>query len=186
VVNAEPSAELGACYNERAMETLVHTRRKHACRVAASAGVLAVMLAGTALAQNTTRTVVTFKLNLEKSTFSPGPPPRSMTATFETFGTTTRVVSDQVQADGSLQHWEFIGYYDGKDSVVTGNNPDADVMVRTRISPGTVKTVWKKGGKVTTTHVSVLSSDRRTRTITSSGTNAAGHAVNNVMVLERQ
>jgi len=57
---------------------------------------------------------------------------------------------------------------------------------RTRINATTIQTVNKKGGKVTTTNTSVISSDGKTRTITTKGTNGQGQTVNNVQVFEKQ
>jgi len=74
----------------------------------------------------------------------------------------------------------------GKDSPVTGNNPDADMVARTRVNANTVETVSKKVGKVMTTQTSAVSADGKTRTVTTKGVNAAGKAVNNVAVYERQ
>ena len=89
-------------------------------------------------------------------------------------------------ADGTMRHWEITAAYDGKDSKVIGNNPDADTIARTRIDANTVQTVSKKGGKVTTTQASVVSADGKTRTVTTKGVNAAGQPVNNVAVYEKQ
>ena len=85
-----------------------------------------------------------------------------------------------------VRHWEFTANYDGKDVPVTGNNPDADMLARTRVNASTVKTVSKKGGKVTTTQTSAVSSDGKTRTVTTTGTNGAGQTVNNVAVYDKQ
>ena len=83
-------------------------------------------------------------------------------------------------------HWEYTANYDGKDSRVTGNNPDADMIARTRVNATTVKSVNKKGGKLTTTNTSVVSSDGKTRTVTTTGMSAAGQTVNNVAVYDKQ
>ena len=116
----------------------------------------------------------------------PGPAPKSATTTIEAAGAGAKVVVDQVMADGTKRHWEFTANYDGKDSPVTGNNPDADMVARTRINATTVQTIAKKGGKVTTTQTSAVSSDGKTRTVTTKGVNASGQQVNNVAVYEKQ
>ena len=97
-----------------------------------------------------------------------------------------KFIVDQTLADGSTRHWEFTANYDGKDSPVTGNNPDADTVARTRINATTVQTIAKKDGKVTTTQTSAVSSDGKTRTVTTKGVNASGQQVNNVAVYEKQ
>ena len=149
------------------------------------ASAFVVGLGGTALAQ--TSEVGTWKLNVAKSKYSPGPAPKSATTKIEEAGAGVRITVDQVQADGSVTHWEYTAnYQDRKDNRVTGNNPDADMIARTRTNASTVRSTNKKAGKVTTTNISVVSSDGKTRTVTTTGTNARGQTVNNVTVYDRQ
>ena len=146
---------------------------------------LSSLLIGPALAQSDPQVGV-WKLNVAKSTYSPGPAPKSATTRIEAAGSGAKVIVDQTLADGATRHWEFTANYDGKDSPVTGNNPDADTVARTRINATTVQTISKKGGKVMTTQTSVVSSDGKTRTVTTKGVNASGQKVNNVAVYEKQ
>ena len=146
---------------------------------------LMALLTGPTLAQSDPQVGV-WKLNVAKSKYSPGPAPKSGTTRIEAAGTGVTVTVDQEIADGSKRHWTFTANYDGKDSPVTGSNPDADTVARTRIDPTTVQTVSKKGGKVTTTQTSAVSSDGKTRTVTTKGVNAKGEQVSNVAVYERQ
>jgi bisphosphoglycerate-independent phosphoglycerate mutase (AlkP superfamily) len=87
---------------------------------------------------------------------------------------------------GTKRPWEYTANYDGKDNRITGNNPDADMVARTRVNATTIQSVNKKDGKVTTTNTSVISSDGKTRTIATKGTNGQGQTVNNVGVYEKQ
>ncbi len=146
---------------------------------------LSAFLVGAAFAQSDPQVGV-WKLNLAKSKYSPGPAPKSATTRIEASGAGTKVIVDQPQADGTMRHWEFTANYDGKDSPVTGNNPDADMVARTRTDANTVQTISKKGGKITTTQTSVVSSDGKTRTVTTKGVNASGQQVNNVTVFDKQ
>ncbi len=159
---------------------------KRACLSAAFSGVLAAVLAGTVLAQAADPQVGNWKLNLAKSKYTPPLAPKSGTVKIEAIAGGSRVVVDQAQADGSTRHYEYSPKYDGKDGPVTGNNPDADMVSRTRVDANTVQTTLKKGGKVTLTQRSVVSSDGKTRTVTVTGTNAAGQTVNNVVVYDKQ
>jgi hypothetical protein len=127
-----------------------------------------------------------WKLNVAKSKYSPGPAPTTGTTTIEAAGAGTKVSVDQVFADGTKRQYTFTSDYDGKDAKVTGTNPDSDTVTRTRVNASTVRTVSKKGGKVTTTQDSVVSSDGKTRTVTTKGVNGKGQTVNNVAVYERQ
>jgi len=130
--------------------------------------------------------VGTWKLNAAKSKYDPGPAPTSGTTTITAKGGATTIVVDQTMPDGAKRHWETTTQGDGKDAPVTGNNPDADALARTRVNATTVKTVYKKGGKETTTQTSVVSADGKTRTVTTTGTNAKGQKVHNVAVYEKQ
>ena len=146
---------------------------------------LSVLVVCSASAQ-TDPQVGVWKLNVAKSTYSPGPMPKSATTTIEAAGAGVKVTVEQVMPDGSTRRWGFTGGYDGKDIPLTGNNPDADTTVRTRINATTVQMVLKKSGKVTITQTSTVSSDGKTRTVTSKGVNAAGQPVSNVALYERQ
>ena len=127
----------------------MQTGMTRVCLSAAFAGVLAAVLACTVLAQADPQ-VGTWKLNLAKSKFSPGPAPKCATTKIEAAGMGTKVVVDQAQADGTMRHWEFTANYDGKDVPMTGNNPDADMTARTRVNANTIKTISKKSGKMRT------------------------------------
>jgi len=127
-----------------------------------------------------------WKLNVAKSTYSPGPAPKSATTTIEAAGMGTKVNVDQMRADGTANHWGFTANYDGKDNPMTGNNPDADMIARTRVDANTIQSISKKDGKVTTTQMSKVSADGKTRTVTTKGVNAAGKPVNNVAVYDKQ
>jgi hypothetical protein len=69
---------------------------------------------------------------------------------------------------------------------IVGNSPNGDMIARTRSNSTTTKTVNKKGGKITTSSTNVVSSDGKTRTLTTTGTNALGQTVNSVAVFDRQ
>ena len=157
---------------------------RHVVPSVACLGVFA-LLTGAAFAQSDPQVGV-WKLNIAKSKYSPGPAPKSGSTRIEAAGAGAKVTVDQEIADGTKRHWTFTANYDGKDSPVTGNNPDADTVARTRIDASTVQTVSKKAGKVTTTQTSAVSSDGKTRTVTTKGVNASGQQVNNVAVYERQ
>ena len=158
---------------------------KRTC-LAAAIVVVSTLAAGSVLAQAADPQIGHWKLNVAKSTFSPGPPPKSGATRIEAAGQGAKLVVDQTMADGAARHWEFSANYDGKDVAITGNNPDADTVARTRIDANTVQTVSKKAGKVVITQTSEVSADGKTRTVKTQGVNAAGQKVNNVAVYERQ
>lgn len=146
---------------------------------------LSAVIAVPAIAQTDSQVGV-WKLNVAKSKFSPGPAPTSATTTIEAAGAGTKVSVDQALPDGTKRQYSFTANYDGKDAPIVGNNPDSDTVARTRVNASTIRTVSKKDGKVTTTQTSEVSSDGKTRTVTTKGVNAKGQPVNNVAIYERQ
>jgi hypothetical protein len=153
---------------------------------AAYAALFVCVLASSVFAQAPDPHLGVWKLNLAKSKYDPGPAPKSATSTWEVVAAGTKVSTDGIAADGTPRRWESITKYDGKDSPITGANPEGDTVARTRVDERTVRSVTKKGGKVTITQTSVVSPDGKTRTVTTTGVNAAGQKVNNIAVYERQ
>ena len=127
----------------------------------------------------------TWKVDLAKSKYSPGPAPKSMTIVYTPAGETMTITVDVVPATGDPQKWEMTAAYDGKDHPVTGN-PDADSISMKRINDTTGESTFKKGGKVMAVNTRVLSADGKTLTITSKGTTSDGKPRNDVAVYEKQ
>jgi hypothetical protein len=130
--------------------------------------------------------VGTWKLNVAKSKFNPGPAPKSQTLKIEAWGADgVKYVADGVGPDGKPMHWEFQAKYDGK-AVPFKGNPDGDMLSYKRIDANNVVSTTTLKGKPAQTTKIVVSKDGKTRTLTQTGKNAAGHDVNNVVVYEKQ
>jgi hypothetical protein len=149
-----------------------------------AAGILASFVLATAQANDPF--VGTWRLNLAKSKYSPGPGPKSTTSTYETAGKGYKVSVKTEPASGPTQQWSYTSNLDGNDATITGNNPNADTVSVKRIDARTLEIVNKKGGKVTTSQTNVVSVDGKTRTVTTTGVDAQGRKVNNVAVYEKQ
>jgi hypothetical protein len=147
---------------------------------------LGLVVGSTALAQSSNTEVGSWKLNVAKSKFSSGTAIKSGTIKVEAAGAGVKQIVDTVGADGTVRHYEYSVNYDGKDSPVVGNSPYGDMTARTRIDATTTRSVNKKGGKVTTTQTTVVSSDGKTRTVTTKGTNVLGQTTDNVTVWDKQ
>src|SRR6266436_5965307 len=136
-------------------------------------------------AQTTDPRMGTWKLNVAKSQFSPGPPPQSLTVKVEPSGQGEKVTAEFVNADGTRTTTQYTANFDGKDYPLTGSRI-ADTVSLKRIDARTTVRTDKKGGKVAQTLRRVVSQDGKTMTVTTKGTNAEGQAVNNVAVFNKQ
>ena len=129
--------------------------------------------------------VGTWKLNLSKSTYSPGPAPKSAINKFEPWEDGMKATMEMVDAKGNIIHSEATVKFDGKDYLIKGS-PIADAVCVKRANEREADIVWKRGGKVTMTGKSVISGDGRTTTLTQTGTDPQGRAVNNKSVYDKQ
>jgi glucan-binding YG repeat protein len=130
--------------------------------------------------------VGTWKLNLEKSKYSPGPAPKSSTRTTEAVGQSFRTTFEGVNGQGNPTKLVLGPYsFDGKPYPVTGS-PDVDAASYKQTSNTTNEVILTKAGKAVQTATGVLSADGKTYTITNTGVNANGQQVNNVAVYEKQ
>jgi hypothetical protein len=127
----------------------------------------------------------TWKLNAGKSKFNPGPPPKSVTMTYEQSGNGVKRSGESVSADGRTSSWGYTANYDGKDYPVEGN-PNADTIALKQVNDRTVEATIKKGGKVVTHARRVVSADGKTMTLTIKGMNDQGQKVDNVQVYDKQ
>lgn len=149
-----------------------------------AAAVLAVAVL--AIAQPKDPFLGTWRLDLAKSTYSPGPPPKSTTSTYEAAGKGYKVSVKTEPASGATQQWSYTSSLDGKDSPISGNNPNADMVAVKRVDANTLEIVNKRNGKVTTSQTNVVAADGKTRTVTTTGTDRQGQKVNNVAVYVKQ
>jgi|SRR5579862_1864110 len=127
----------------------------------------------------------TWKLNVAKSTYDPGPAPKSATVTIAAAGQGRKVTSKGVDAQGKPTGIAYTANFDGKDYPVTGS-PDYDMVSLKRVDANTVATTRKKGGKVVQTMTSVVAKDGKSYTSTATGTNAKGEKIHTVAVYEKQ
>jgi hypothetical protein len=130
--------------------------------------------------------VGTWKLNVAKSKYSPGPAPKSQTLKIEAWGEDgVQYTSDGTDAEGKPTRSEFQAKYDGKDYPFKGN-PDADTISYKRVDANTVQATTKLKGTPTIIAKVTVSADGKTRTVTQTGKDAKGRDVNNVAVYEKQ
>ena len=157
------------------------------CCVGGLAAVLvAIVSMSVATAQSNDPAFGTWKLNVAKSTFSPGPGPKESTLTIEADGPGRKVAVAGVAADGTPMKWGYSGTFDRKEVKVTGNNPDADVVSLRRIDANSTRTTYKRAGKQTLVNGIAVSADGKTMTVVQSGANAKGETVKNMLIFDKQ
>ena len=138
-----------------------------------------------ALAQTPSVMPGQWTLDVSKSSFSPGPAPKSQHAVLTAIPNGIRTSADRVEADGKTVHFEWNGTFDGKDQPVLGDPARDSVSVK-KIDDYTIEVTNKKAGKVTTVLRAVYAKDGKSRTETTTGTNLAGKAVKNVTYWTKQ
>ena len=147
---------------------------------------LVAAFASVASTQNEPR-VGTWELNLAKSTFSPGPPPKSQTLTFQAAGPHWTALLQGIDASGRPINPDMSNLainFDGKDHPTP--DPDYETSAWKRTTAYKYEVIRKKAGKVVLTSINVVSMDGKTMTITTTGVNADAQPVHNVRVYDRR
>jgi hypothetical protein len=127
----------------------------------------------------------TWQLNVSKSTFTPGPAPKSETRTYSQSGQSITLVIKRVGADGKEMTSQTTYQLDGKDYPWTGN-PDVDTGSVKQVDSNTAKFTQKKAGKVASTGTRTVSKDGKILTLKSKGTTAKGEEFENAVVFDKQ
>src|SRR5271167_2035884 len=104
--------------------------------------------------------VGTWKLNVTKSKYEPGPTPKSLTRTVEAQGDGVKYTFDGVATDGKPVAYSFSVKFDGQDNPIMGSMPSgADTISAKRIDSNNFEATLKKGGKVIGTSKVTVSKD---------------------------
>ena len=143
---------------------------------------LCLAVAAVCLAQSTH--TGTWKLNESKSKLASGVV-KNHTVVYEAAGDNTKVVVDGTDSQGNTVHSEWTGKFDGQDYPVTGD-PSADTRSYVTVDANTMTFANKKGGKIIVTGRIVASADGKSRTVTTSGTNAKGKKFESVAAYDKQ
>jgi len=168
-----------------ATQLVTHKERKMKRLLAfAALTVLVCAAATTMLAQSTL--VGTWKLNLEKSKYNAGQPPKSLTRTVESQGDKVKYTFDGVNADGTAIAYTFTVSYDGKDYPLTGSGAPggADTITIKRITPSSYASVLKKAGQPVLTTTAKVSKDGKITTLTQNPVSGTGPT--NTLIFEKQ
>lgn len=149
-----------------------------------SKGLLLVLLGASAV-WAADASIGTWKLNVAKSTFKPGPPPVAETRIYKAQPKGVKTTVRTTWADRLTTTVEYPANYDGKDYPVEGSR-DVDAVVLTRMDDFTSAATLKHAGKDIGVARRVVSRDGKTMTISYKGVNTRGDQVDNVAVYDRQ
>ena len=154
----------------------------------AIAVVTLVAFSSAAQAQSPDPWMGTWKVNLAKSTYSPGPKPTvAGTVKMEsTPGGGMKTTIDGTNPQGQPTHTETTGTFDGKDNPVNGAPAPKTTTAYKRVNARTFEAMGKVDGKPTVTTRVAISADGKTLTATQNGQTAQGETVKNVIVADRQ
>jgi hypothetical protein len=144
----------------------------------------ALAVAGPVLAQSDPA-IGTWKLNLEKSKYNPGPLPRTNVVTITSAPNGVKVTAKGMDAKGTPTSIEYTATTDGKDMPVKGA-PAYDTTSMKRIDANTTEQTRKKEGKTIQTVTRKVSADGKTMTVTTRGKDESGRTLNNVAVYDKQ
>ena len=132
-------------------------------------------------------TIGTWKLNVEKSKYTPPPMPiKSLTLTREASDGGVKQTTTGERADGTAVNASYTAKYDGKDVQVTGNSQYDTIAIK-QVNANTLTDERKKtGGPYKATGRTVISNGGKTMTSTTKGTNADGKEFTQVLVFDKQ
>jgi hypothetical protein len=149
--------------------------------------VICLSISGVMMAQDNPL-VGTWKLNLEKSKYSAGMAPKSLTRTVSVDGDSVKYSFEGAGPDGAALMYAFTVKYDGKDYDITGSGApySADHIAIKRINSHSYSATLKKDGKIVGTSTATVSKDGKTTTVAGKGKDAKGNSLEATQVYEKQ
>jgi len=123
-------------------------------------------------------------LNDAKSKFGPGAT-KNTTVTYEVSGDNITVTVDGTDSSGNPANSVWTGKFDGKAYPLTGGSEGSTRSYR-KIGVRTLAFTEKSGGKITTSGRVVVSADGKSRTVTSTATDASGKKIHSTAVYDKQ
>jgi hypothetical protein len=150
---------------------------------------IAALTAGMSAQSKDDPSIGTWKLNVAKSKFTPGPPIKGDTRSYEVNDEGWLIVTTEtIQPDGKHTGVRFAAKFDGKAHPQIGRfAPTVTLITYEPVDKLTLKyTQRDTTGKVLSTNTRTVSTDGKTMTIEQRSTDAAGRPVLNVELFERQ
>ena len=152
-------------------------------RIGVFAALVLVLAAGSVLLAQNNPFVGTWKLNVAKSKYDPGPAPQSSTRTWDASG---MVMVNGVNAAGKTTSYGYTIKDDGKEYPTMGAIPNtADKITSKKIDANSYEAKFTKAGKQVEVTTFMLSDGGKTLTIHAKGTPEIG-GFDNLQVWEKQ
>jgi hypothetical protein len=123
-----------------------------------------------------------WEINLGKSKYDPGPPPKSAVRIQHLEGDTLKVALEIIMADGRSGDATYSATLDGKERAARGGKA---TIAWTRIDARTLEYRRKRNGQIVETGRLQVSEDRQQLTVEASGVNAAGQKFSDRVVYDR-
>lgn len=147
---------------------------------------LVVVMAGVAVAVLGAEPVIgTWKLDVAKSTYRPGPPPASQVRTYEATPDGIKVTIVTVDANGGTTTIEHPANFDGKDYPVTGSGGSYAISM-TKLNDYQSESVLTHASKTIGKATRTVAQDGKTMTVTYTGVDRTGQQVDNVAVYVKE
>ena len=148
----------------------------------------ALAIASTAVAFAADNSLGTWKLNVSKSKYSPGPlPVKSLTATREAAEGGVKVTTTGERSDGSAINTTYTSKFDGSAASVSGQGAPYDSISLKQVNSGTFTYETKNSAnKYHATGRLVVSKDGKTLTMSAKGTDAEGKPMTVTLVYDKQ
>jgi histidinol dehydrogenase len=131
------------------------------------------------------RVLGTWRLNVAKSKFRPGPPYREEIRIYEAHEQGVRSIIKRVLANGRQATIEYTANYDSVEYPVTGSSEYNAIRLK-KVDDVTFEGVLSHADRVFAVTRRVISEDGRTMTITFQASEFQGTRVDNVMVYDKQ
>jgi hypothetical protein len=147
-------------------------------------GLAAATLPQLAFAQNGPQ-IGTWKLNLQRSQYIPGPAPREQILNIAQDGQVVKDTVQTVDAAGNVSTGVVMHVYDGQPHPATISR-DYDATVLTQVDRNTLIFSRLKAAKLVQLGTFVISEDGKTLTVTTTGINGSGQPLKTIAVFDKQ
>ena len=150
--------------------------------------VAAILIVSAGVAADDNPLIGKWKINLAKTKYNAGAPPKNQVITYDMVGDALRLTAEIDNAQGHQTN-SYTAKYDGKDYPFTSTARDAvtghTVRLKRIDANTTQRTTYFKGKQIGTV-TEAVSRDGKMLTRTQKGVNPQGQPIDNVQVLDRQ